>query len=148
MADNWKKKERENKKQQVKKDKEEKKLHRKENKKDGNDLDSMIAYVDENGNLSAAPPDPRKKKTLSADEIVIGVPKQRELTEEELTRTGKVSFFNTAKGFGFIKDNATGESIFVHATSLTQQVNENDKVTFELGKGPKGPVALNVKLQS
>lgn len=147
MADNWKKKERENKKTQLKKNKEEKKLQRKENRKDGNDLDSMIAYIDENGNLSSSPPDPSKKKILKAEDIEIGVPKQRELTAEELIRKGKVSFFNVAKGYGFIKDNETGESIFVHANSLSQSISENDKVTFEIGSGPKGPVALNVKVQ-
>ncbi len=147
MADNWKKKERENKKVQSKKSKEEKKLYRKENRKDGNDLDSMIAYIDENGNLSSTPPDPSKRKILNAEDIEIGVPKQRELTAEELVRKGKVSFFNIAKGYGFIKDIETGESFFVHANSITQSINENDKVTFEIGSGPKGPVALNVKLQ-
>lgn len=147
MADNWKKKERENKKTQLKKNKEEKKLQRKENRKDGNDLDSMIAYIDENGNLSSSPPDPSKRKILKAEDIEIGVPKQRELTAEELIRKGKVSFFNMAKGYGFIKDNETGESIFVHANSLSQSIAENDKVTFEIGSGPKGPVALNVKVQ-
>ncbi len=146
MADNWQKKEREAKKKQLKKTKEEKKLQRKENSKDGNDLDSMIAYVDENGNFTSTPPDPSKKRINNAEDMEIGVPKQRELTPEELVRTGKVSFFNTAKGFGFIKDNETGESYFVHANSLTQSVNENDKVTFEIGSGPKGPVALDVKL--
>ena len=40
-----------------------------------------------------------------------------------------------------------GESIFVHATSLTEKINENDKVTFEIGSGPKGPVAVNIKVQ-
>jgi cold shock CspA family protein len=146
MADNWQKKEREAKKKQLKKSKEEKKLQRKENSKDGNDLDSMIAYVDENGNFTSTPPDPSKKRINNAEDMEIGVPKQRELTPEELVRTGKVSFFNTAKGFGFIKDNETGESYFVHANSLTQNINENDKVTFEIGSGPKGPVALEVKL--
>lgn len=146
MADNWKKKERETKKTQQKKSKEEKKLQRKENRKEGNDLDSMMAYIDENGNLSSTPPDPAKKRINNAEDIEIGVPKQRELTAEELIRTGKVTFFNTAKGFGFIKDNETGESFFVHVNSLTQSVSENDKVTFETGNGPKGPVALNVKL--
>ena len=146
MADNWKKKERENKKQQSKKSKEEKKQVRKENRKDGNDLDSMIAYIDENGNLSSKPPDPTKKKIMNAEDIVIGVPKQRELSAEELIRKGKVSFFNVAKGYGFIKDNETGESIFVHASSIDGQINENDKVSFEIETGPKGLVAVNIKL--
>lgn len=146
MADNWQKKEREAKKKQLKKSKEEKKLQRKENSKEGASLDSMMAYIDENGNLSSTPPDPSKKRINNAEDIEIGVPKQRELTPEELIRTGKVTFFNTAKGFGFIKDNVTGESYFVHANSLTQNITENDKVTFEIGSGPKGPVAMEVKL--
>lgn len=147
MADNWKKKERENKKQQSKKSKEEKKQLRKDNRKDGNDLDSMMAYIDENGNLSSKPADPSKIKVTKAEEIEIGVPKQRELTDEELVRKGKVSFFNTGKGFGFIKDDQTGESIFVHASALSEKISENDKVTFEVEPGPKGPVAVNIKVQ-
>lgn len=147
MADNWKKKERENKKQQSKKSKEEKKQFRKDNRKDGNDLDSMMAYIDENGNLSSKPADPSKIRVMNAEDIEIGVPKQRELSAEELVRKGKVSFFNTAKGFGFIKDDQTGESIFVHASSLTEKISENDKVTFEVEQGPKGHVAVNIKVQ-
>ena len=146
MADNWQKKEREAKKKQLKKNKEEKKLLRKENSKDGNSLDSMMAYIDENGNLSSTPPDPSKRKIHNAEDIEIGVPRQRELSPEELIRTGKVSFFNTAKGFGFIKDDKTGESYFVHVNSLSQAITESDKVTYEIGSGPKGPVAMGVKL--
>jgi len=52
MAETWSKKEREKKKQQKKKDKEEKKQERKENARDGNNLESMIAHIDENGNLT------------------------------------------------------------------------------------------------
>ena len=146
MADNWKKKERENKKQQQKKNKEEKKLYRKENQKDGNNLDSMIAYVDENGNLSSKPPDPAKKKVFNQDDIVIGVPQQLPMDPEELIRSGTVAFFNTAKGFGFIRDSKTEEKIFVHANALTQMIKENDKVSFEIEMAAKGPAAVNVKI--
>lgn len=146
MADNWNKKERENKKKQSKKAKEEKKQFRKENRKDGNDLDSMIAYIDENGNFTSTPPDPTKKKVTNVEDIVVGVPKQRELSAEELLRKGKVAFFNAAKGYGFIKDDQSGQSIFVHATSLTEKINENDKVTFEVENGAKGLMAVNIKL--
>lgn len=146
MADNWKKKERENKKVQSKKSKEEKKQQRKENRKDGNDLSSMMVYVDENGNFTSTPPDPSKRKVMRAEDIEIGVPKQRELSPEELIKKGKVSFFNPEKGYGFIKENETGQSFFVHSNELTQVITDNDKVIFEMGMGAKGPIAVNVKL--
>ena len=61
MAETWNKKEREKKKKQSRKEKAEKKQERKENSKSGDNLESMFAYLDENGNLSSKPPDPRKK---------------------------------------------------------------------------------------
>jgi cold shock CspA family protein len=60
-------------------------------------------------------------------------------------RKGKVAFFNTSKGYGFIKDLLTQESIFVHINGLIDSVNENDNVTFERMKGPKGWNAVKVK---
>jgi cold shock CspA family protein len=74
----------------------------------------------------------------------IGVPKHEDV-EEEAVRTGVVSFFNDAKGFGFIKDKQTGESVFVHVNQLTERITENDKVNFEVEMGHKGPSAINVK---
>jgi cold shock CspA family protein len=56
-----------------------------------------------------------------------------------------VAFFNEAKGYGFIKDIKTQESFFVHINSLTEPLKENNKVTFELEMGPKGPNAVRVK---
>jgi CspA family cold shock protein len=59
---------------------------------------------------------------------------------------GIVKFFNTEKGFGFIKPNNGGEDIFVHATGLLDpQIRENDRVTFETKDGRKGLNAINVK---
>lgn len=144
MAESWNKKEREKKKQKEKKDKAEKMLERKENaKKQG--FDDMIAYLDENGNLSSTPPDPRKRVEIKLEDIQIGVPEYVPPTQEELTRTGKVTFFNTAKGFGFIKDSVSQESVFVHANNLSFEIKENDLVTFETEMGQKGPVAINIK---
>jgi cold shock CspA family protein len=40
----------------------------------------------------------------------------------------------------------TRQSVFVHANNLLEVVRENNIVTFEIGKGPKGPTALKVKL--
>lgn len=146
MAESWNKKEREKKKQKEKKDKAEKMKERKENASSDKSLDSMMAYVDENGNISSTPPDPRKKVEFKLEDIEIGVPEYVPLTAEEAMRKGKVTFFNTEKGFGFIKDLQSQESIFVHANNLTGNINENDKVSFEIEMGQRGPFAVNVKL--
>jgi cold shock CspA family protein len=146
MAETWNKKEREKKKQASKKEKAEKKLERKEHSKDGNNLDNMMAYLDENGNLSSTPPDPRKKIKINVEDIEIGVRKQEALNPEDLIRTGIVTFFNNEKGYGFIKDMETQESVFVHANSLSEPIKENNKVNFEVEMGPKGANAVNVKM--
>jgi cold shock CspA family protein len=148
MADSWNKKEREKKKQQEKKEKAEKKKERKEQAASGKSLDAMMAYVDENGVITSTPPDPSKRKEIKLEDIEIGVPEYVEPTEAERTRNGKISFFNHEKGFGFIKDLQSQESIFVHINNLSEPVKENDKVSFEIGHGPKGPMAVNVKLLS
>ncbi|MEO8414569.1 MAG: cold shock domain-containing protein [Ginsengibacter sp.] len=142
----WNKKEREKKKQKSRKDKEEKKQERKENAKEGKSFDDMLAYIDENGNLSSTPPDPAKKKRINLEDIQIGVPKQGPVDPADAIRKGTVTFFNESKGYGFIKDQETQESIFVHANGLLNQVKENSKVTFEVEMGPKGPGAVRVKL--
>ncbi|MBM3416100.1 MAG: cold shock domain-containing protein [Bacteroidetes bacterium] len=144
MADSWNKKEREKKKLQEKKDKAERKKERREQANSGKGLDAMMAYVDENGVITSTPPDPGKKKEIKLGDIEIGVPKYVPSAEDAI-RTGRVTFFNHEKGFGFIRDQASGESIFVHANNLSAPVNENDKVSFEIGHGPKGPMAINVK---
>jgi cold shock CspA family protein len=146
MGETWNKKERQKKKQKEKMDKAEKMRDRKENASKGKNLDDMLAYVDENGNISATPPDPKKRKEFKLEDIEIGVPEYVEPTQEELTHTGKITFFNNEKGFGFIKDQVSQESIFVHANNLTAQVKENDKVSFEVESGPRGLMAVNVKL--
>lgn len=144
MATSWNKKERENKKKDIRKKKEERRLERKENAAKGKSLDDMMAYVDENGNLTSEPPDNRKKKEFKLEDIEIGVPQQRELTPEELVRTGTVTYFNGAKGFGFIEDSETGQRVFVHQSSSAFLLQEGSKVAFEVEKGPKGYTAVNV----
>lgn len=59
---------------------------------------------------------------------------------------GKVKFYNSTKGFGFIKDNNSDNEYFVHATGLLEDIRENDEVSFELTSGKKGLNAVNVKL--
>jgi len=59
--------------------------------------------------------------------------------------TGTVKFYNEAKGFGFIVDDETQGDVFVHASGLVYKVTQNDKVTFDIKDGKKGPNAINVK---
>lgn len=144
----WNKKEREKKKQKSRQDKQERKQERKENAKEGKSFDDMLAYIDENGNLTSTPPDPGKMKKIKLEDIQISVPKYVAPDPADLVRRGKVTFFNESKGYGFIKDQQTQESIFVHANGLLNQIKENSKVIFEIEMGPKGPSAVNVKLES
>ena len=61
-------------------------------------------------------------------------------------KEGNVKFFNSTKGFGFIKENDSDNEYFVHVSGLVDEINENDEVTFELQEGKKGLNAVNVKL--
>jgi len=137
------KQENEKKRLKKRKDKQQKKEERKLNSSE-NGLDDMIAYVDENGNITDTPPDPTKKRKIDVSSIEIGVPRRQ---AEDLTaeKTGRVDFFNDAKGFGFIKETGTQEKYFVHVKGLMQEVKEGDMVTFELEKGRNGINAVRVK---
>ena len=145
MAESWNKREREKKKQQLKNAKADKKKEKKE-KSGSSSMDDMIAYVDEDGNLSATPPDPSKKKVIDIEEIETGVPRQTEERKNSFTRTGVVTYFDAGKGYGFIKDDNSKESIFVHINALSTVIKENNKVSFETTRGPKGLNAINVSI--
>ncbi len=140
------KKEAEKRKLQKRKEKEQRKEERKANAKEGKSLEEMLAYVDENGNISSTPPDPLKKKAIKEEDIMLGARKHEAPNPADAFRTGKVTFFNESKGYGFIKDMQSQESIFVHINALQGPIKENDKVTFEVEKGFKGPNAVRVKV--
>jgi cold shock CspA family protein len=142
--DTWNKKEMEKKRLKKRQDKEQKKEERKANAKEGTSFDDMIAYVDENGNLTSTPPTGIRKQT-KAEDIQIGIPKRVDV-EMDVVRKGIVTFFNDAKGYGFIKDSETQESVFVHINGLIDPIKDNNKVTFEVEMGHKGPNAVRVKL--
>jgi cold shock CspA family protein len=139
------KKEKEKKRLKKRQEKEEKKEERKANASKGQSLDEMLAYVDENGNISSTPPDPRKKKVNKSEDIEIGVARQSH-EPIEVVRTGTVTFFNESKGYGFIKDQETQQSVFVHASGLKMPIKENNKVTFEVEMTQKGASAIKVEL--
>lgn len=139
------KKEKEKKKLKKRQDKEEKKEERQANSMKGKGLDDMLAYIDENGNISSTPPDPRNRKIIRSEDIQVGVPKQVAADPADAIRKGVVTHFNDSKGYGFIRDLQTQESVFVHINVLEGPIKENDKVIFEVEMGHKGLNATTVK---
>jgi CspA family cold shock protein len=69
-----------------------------------------------------------------------------------MAQTGVVKFFNTEKGYGFIKPDGGGNDIFVHITAVEQaglrSLSEGQKISFEIepDKKGKGPKAVNLRL--
>jgi len=59
---------------------------------------------------------------------------------------GTVKFFNTSKGFGFITPDDGGKDVFVHVNGLIDDINEGNKVSYDVEEGRKGPNAVNVKV--
>ena len=109
------KKEKEKKRSKKRKEKLQRREERKANSESGA-ADSMIAYVDENGNITDTPPDPTKKKKVKAENIEIRIPRREKKIITE--RKGRVEFFNDSKGYGFIKELDTQEKYFVHVNGL------------------------------
>lgn len=141
----YNKKEVKSRKDKKRKEKEAKRLKKKETEKKSSFAD-MIAYVDEYGKITSTPPDPTKKLEVEASTIEISVTKNDPSLKADFVRKGIVSFYNESKGFGFIRDMDTNQSVFVHANNLEDEIKTDNIVTFEIGKGPKGPTALKVKL--
>ena len=139
------KKEVRNKKEKKRKEKEKKRLARKENEKKGN-LDDMIAYVDENGMITSTPPDPGKKKDIKLEDVKISIARRDPTQAPDPIRKGIVTFFDESKGFGFIKDSETQESVFFHVNNILEEIKEDNVVRFEVEMGQKGPTATQVKL--
>lgn len=137
------KRELENKRIKKREDKQLKKEERK-SASPGGGLDNMIAYVDENGVISSTPPDPTKRKEVDVESIELGVPRRME-DDPNAIRTGRVDYFDHAKGFGFIVEQGSQERYFVHVSGLEEEVKEGNTVTYDLERGPKGMNAVRVK---
>ena len=65
------------------------------------------------------------------------------------TLNGTVKWYNSRKGFGFIKRDDGDTDVFLHASAVKaaglKYVNEGEKYSFDLLDGPKGPSAINLK---
>lgn len=134
------KKEVEKQKQKKKQDKQRRKDERKAN--GGSSMDDMIAYVDINGNIVDTPPDEtEKKEEIDVESIAISTPKK---VEEDPTLHGVVEYFNEDKGFGFIKDRMTVNKYFFHISNAPENIKTGNLVTYELERGRKDMVAVNI----
>jgi CspA family cold shock protein len=64
--------------------------------------------------------------------------------------TGTVKWFNADKGYGFISPDDGGADVFAHFSAIAsggyRSLDENQRVTFEISRGPKGPQAQNIQL--
>lgn len=138
------KKEVRKKQEKKRKDKEAKRLAKKSGESGG--LDSMIAYVDEFGNITSTPPEETKKEEVKLEDIEVSVPKGGNTSDDDPIKKGIVSFFNDQKGFGFIQELETKQSVFVHINNVEGEIKEGNKVSFEVEQGDRGLAAVNVKL--
>lgn len=141
MADTFNKKALQQKRAKKKQDKLDRREDRKSNNNKGKSLEEMTVYLDEFGNLTDIPPDKQKRRKSNVSDIQSGV----NAVDIEQEYCGTVSLFFTDKGYGFITEDKTRETVFVHSNKLLETINEKDRVTYEKEKTPKGYNAFNVK---
>lgn len=139
------KRENEKKKQSKRLEKQKRKEERKANATSGS-LDDMIAYVDENGNITSTPPEERikKKEEVKLEDIAVSTPKKVDMGP--IILRGRVEHFNSDKGYGFIKDLDGTEKYFFHISSAPENIKEGNIVFFETEKGTKGMNAVRIKM--
>lgn len=141
-SNSFNKREIEKNKQQKRKEKQQKREERKNNPTDS--FDDMIAYVDENGVITSTPPVLGNKEKVEIEDIVISTPKKEEIEDPVLK--GRVEYFNSEKGYGFIKHTGSMDKYFFHVSNAPSSITEGNMVTFELERGQKGMNAVRITL--
>ncbi len=141
MADTFNKKALQQKRAKKKQDKQERKEERKTNNNKGKSLEEMMVYLDEFGNITDIPPHKQNRVKVKLEDIQLGATP----IIEEKEFTGILSSYITEKAFGFIIEDKSKESIFVHANNMLEPIAEKDRVSFERERTPKGYAAINVR---
>lgn len=77
---------------------------------------------------------------------IFGSSKESSSNTQSGSNEGKVKFFNYKKGFGFITIKDSEKEIFVHSKNLIDKIRDNNRVTFDIEKSEKGPIAVNVRV--
>ena len=142
MAETFRKKENEKRKQAKRLEKQKRKEERKA--EGPRSLDDMIAYVDEDGNILGVPPDQQQREEIKLEDIVISTPKKIDIDPEPLK--GRVEYFDQKKGYGFIKESETAEKYFFHISSAPEDIAEGKTVSFETERGPRGMSSVGITI--
>ncbi|UUV22134.1 cold-shock protein [Paenimyroides aestuarii] len=141
MADSFSKKENNKKKTKKLQDKQLRREDRKTNNNKGKSLDDMIVYVDINGNFTSVPPHLQNKEE---DLAKAQKNAKNQAIDEHAVFTGIVTYLSD-KGYGFITEEKTGDSIFFHIGQTTIAVNKHDKISFKKEMTPKGFRAIDLE---
>lgn len=140
MAESFTKKEYTKKKMKKSQEKQLRREDRKENNNRGKSFEDMIVYVDVNGHFTAVPPHLQNRDA----DLAKAKKAQESAARHNDDFTGIVNYISD-KGFGFITEDKTGESVFFHIGELTQTFEKNNKVTYKKELGAKGYQAVDLK---
>ncbi len=141
MADSFSKKENNKKKQKKQQDKISRREERKTDNNKGKSLDDMIIYVDINGNFTSLPPHLQNREEDSA-KAKRAKKAQADMATSDFS--GVVSHMSD-KGYGFITEKNSNETIFFHFGQLNEPVKKHDLVTYKKEQTPKGYQAADIK---
>jgi cold shock CspA family protein len=140
------KRDNEKKKQSKRQEKQKRKEDRKTNNSRGASLEDMFAYVDENGMITSTPPESTAKDKTDLDSIIISIPRKED-AEETPVYTGRIEYYNEAKGYGFIKDLNSVKKYFFHISAAPKDIKEGNLVNFELERGIRDLNAVNIQYE-
>lgn len=135
MADSYNKKAVRQKKLEKRKTKQERREERKLNNDKGKSWKEMVVYIDEFGQPTDVSPEKQNRTEIELDDILLGAAPVEIV--EEAAITGVVKSFFSDKGYGFIQEDNSGDTVFVHINNLTETIAENDRVTLKKRKRPK-----------
>jgi cold shock CspA family protein len=140
-SETYGKREKEKKRIQKRQDKEQRREDRKAEKPKS--FEEMLAYIDENGNITSTPPDGTQKRAVNEFEIDL-TSKNKGSVAPPGQRHGVVKRFDTSKGYGFIRDSQTSEEFFFHFKSANFEIAQSDRVTFKTEQSPRGSNAVSI----
>lgn len=131
-------------KQQKKLEKQKRKELRKSQGKDS--MDDMIAYEDDFGQLHSSP-DEIVKDEVKLEDIEVSIPKKSD-EEEDTSLTGKVSYLNVEKGYGFIQQEDSRNSYYFRLSNAPEEIEIEDKVSFKTEDSARGKNAIDIAIVS